>query len=150
MTQTFVFIRHAHRDTSERELDNGIDEKGRVQVEELIKKYKLNELPKADEFWSSPKLRCQETLEPLAKIEKAKLKIVEELDEQTNKESSKEFRKRIFNFLQKLKKAEKVIYLCSHGDWLPEALQELTGMWVDVKKAQAIVCIYDEKGWHLR
>lgn len=150
MSQIFVFVRHAHRDTSERFLDNGIDDKGKAQVAEVLEKYKSEGLPRSKEFWSSPKLRCQETIEPLAKFEKVKVKIVSDLDEQTDKETSKDFKKRIYKFLDNLKKEKKTIYLCSHGDWLPEALQELTGMWIDVKKAQTIICENSGSGWVVR
>lgn len=150
MELSIVFIRHAHRDTATRSEDNGIDEKGRSQVEELLKAFQLRKLPASQEFWSSPKKRCLETLEPLAQLNGAKIKIMNELDEQTNQESGKDFRERVSNFVHSLKEKSGVIYLCSHGDWLPEAIQDLSGLWVDMKKGQSVICEKTKTGWRLQ
>jgi broad specificity phosphatase PhoE len=67
-TELIVFLRHAHRDKPIPDKDNGLSDKGRKQVEDLLKDFKKGKIPKARIFWSSPKIRCQETLEPLSEV----------------------------------------------------------------------------------
>ncbi len=148
---SIVFVRHAHRNTSDRDADNGIDEKGEIQIRELAKSYENGKLPLGEIFWTSPKKRCVETLQPLAKLQKIPLEIKAELDEQSSSEGSREFHNRINRFLEEILAEATVstIYLCSHGDVLPMLVDSLTGHWVDVKKGRATVCIKKGKSWNL-
>ncbi len=150
MNLTLIFVRHAHRDTGERSIDNGIDEKGLKQVTDLLDDFAKGTLPKSNDFRSSPKKRCIETLTPLAALNGAKVTIEDALDEQSPTESTQEFRQRIFNFLKKLSSQLGVIYLCSHGDWLPEAIQDLTGNWADIKKGGYVICEKSNGKWKSR
>jgi broad specificity phosphatase PhoE len=149
-----VFVRHAHRDTTEREVDNGISPKGNKQVEELKLKYEKKIIPEATLFLTSPKKRCIETLQPLTMVSKVKLQIEDSLDEQSTGESSSEFFKRVSLFLEKLmvtitEKQMKCVYLCSHGDVIPEMIEILTGKSVDVDKGKAVV-LDSEIRWALK
>ncbi|MDZ4677502.1 MAG: phosphoglycerate mutase family protein [Oligoflexia bacterium] len=149
MVKTIVVLRHAHRDTTLRSTDNGLSPKGREQVQKLIQTYKKGELPKGVQFWSSPKIRCQETIEPLCQSHDIKLKIEPLLNEQTDTESSKEFNKRIDVLAQKVKSVDDTLYVCSHGDVIPELIQNLTGYSVDLRKAQAAVLLKKGDRWML-
>ncbi len=139
MQKTLILIRHAHRDNSKRELDNGLDEKGREQAK-LIKKFFTERFSKSDlegGLWlvSSPKLRCVETLLPIAKAVDQEVDRHPGLDEQIDRESLKVFETRIHSFLHEWSEAKVALtLLCSHGDWLPLAAERLLGFQQSFKK----------------
>ncbi len=127
-----VLVRHAHRDTSRgRERDNGLSAKGLRQAEAFAA-WAVEALPlDKTTFVSSPKTRCVETLEPLARP----IRRWPSLSEQRAKESDAAFRKRVAIALQgALRKRAKAVVLCSHGDWLPVAAEVLTGRPLDWRK----------------
>jgi broad specificity phosphatase PhoE len=132
MQKSLILIRHAHRDNSRREIDNGLDEKGREQAK-CIRRFFTERFSKEDlagGLWllSSPKIRCVETLQPLAKILDRSVDIHPELDEQSGKESAKAFSDRVAGFLKEWKESRiPLTVACSHGDWLPLATQQLMG-----------------------
>ena len=130
-----VLVRHAHRDTTVKQADNGLSDKGQKQAlrinEELAAKFAGEKAC----FLSSPKRRCIETLEPLAEEFGKKVKVDPLLDEEGPDETSSEFIARIKSFLDWWKnKAPKLTIACSHGDWLPEATGLLTGKEADFAK----------------
>lgn len=139
--KTLILIRHAHRDTSDRDQDNGLSEKGHEQAKEIGKHYV--------QFWvekkrldaemplilSSAKTRCVQTLEPLAEKLGVKIIIHDGLMEQTLKETEAQFLKRIAHFIEEWKtQLPPLTIICSHGDWLPTAIDLMTGQFVDTKK----------------
>jgi broad specificity phosphatase PhoE len=139
MSKTLVMIRHAHRDTSRRELDNGLDDKGREQAK-AVKRFfsdRFGDFDQAKGLWlvSSPKLRCQETLLPIAKEVGRPVDVHPGLDEQSAKESSNAFANRIAGFFKEWAQADRdLTILCSHGDWLPLAAFRLLSLNLDLKK----------------
>lgn len=142
MKWRLIFIRHAHRDTSDRSQDNGISDKGREQVKGLEKFVRARR--KRDEdfvqdgvLWlSSPKQRCIETLAPLAdRLSGAKVEVDSRLDEMSGGESEEEFRHRIMEFIKDVGASENQwVFLSSHGDWLPLALEYVGGASLAMKK----------------
>jgi broad specificity phosphatase PhoE len=137
--KTLVLVRHAHRDNTRRELDNGLSEKGAEQAK-AIRKFGLSRFSREDLMagvWlvSSPKLRCVETLAPLAKGWERKIDIHPNLDEQSEKEKPAQFHERVKNFLHEWTEAKiPLTILCSHGDWLPLAISELLSIHIEPKK----------------
>lgn len=139
MQKTLVLIRHAHRDNSKRDLDNGLDEKGREQAKALKKFFseRFSEDDAGKGLWlvSSPKLRCQETLQPIAKALDRRVDAHPGLDEQSAKENLRAFEVRIQGFLREWMESKvPITLLCSHGDWLPMAVQQLLGLPMSFKK----------------
>lgn len=139
MSKTLVLVRHAHRDTTRRELNNGLSEKGKEQAKGLrrffAERFDANDFKRGLWFVSSPKLRCVETLNPMAKFLEKSVDIHPDLDEQTSKETGLQFEQRIRRFLQEWKQgAPEFTILCSHGDWLPLAVFQLLGLPQDFKK----------------
>jgi broad specificity phosphatase PhoE len=130
-----ILIRHAHRDTSDRESDNGLSEKGWEQAYELAKHFAKEFKDRKPRLLSSGKRRCVETLEPISKVTGVKVEIDPLLMEQEHEERSARFQARIERFLEIWKESkEELTVACSHGDWIPAALRELTGEEVDLKK----------------
>jgi broad specificity phosphatase PhoE len=147
-----VFIRHAHRDTAQREDDNGLSSKGLEQVDKLKKKYRENKLPKGLIFLTSPKKRCVETLGPVAELANGKLKTVESLDEQSSNENISDLQLRIENFISDISlliPASHALYICSHGDVIPLAIEILTGKVIDIEKGRAVILTLDGVRWSL-
>lgn len=139
MQKTLILIRHGHRDNSRRELDNGLTDKGREQAKG-IKRFFTERFSK-DEYGSglwilaSPKVRCIETLQPLAKAVDRPVDVHPSLDEQSGKEAGKAFEGRVQSFLKEWSESKtQITILCSHGDWLPVATKQLLGVFQDFKK----------------
>jgi len=106
MTRLFL-VRHAHRDTSNREDDNGLSDKGRDQAKTLVSLFQKKIDPKGGKksgskivLLSSPKKRCIETLTPFSKKMDVTITIDPNLDEQRSGESSGQFEKRVASFLK--------------------------------------------------
>lgn len=139
MKKTLILVRHAHRDTSERDLDNGLSDKGREQAKAIRKFFasRFGPAELANGLWlvSSPKKRCQQTLDPIAKLAGSTLDIHPDLNEQKPKESAQEFDLRVQKFLNEWSKNKAGIsVVCSHGDWLPIAIFQILGTSHEMKK----------------
>jgi broad specificity phosphatase PhoE len=137
---TWILIRHAHRDTSNREDDNGLRSKGEEQAKKLGKYFKKRFGSEMDGavFLTSPKKRCIQTLKPIGECLSRAPTIDERLSEQRSGESEGAFERRIAEFLNAFMKDEselgRFVIVCSHGDWLPHAVQRLCGAIVSPKK----------------
>lgn len=139
MAKTLILIRHAHRDNTRRELDNGLSDKGRDQARALRRFFSDRFQPEdfKNGLWlvSSPKLRCVETLQPMAKAAEAQVDLHPGLDEQAVRESGSAFQARVKSFLNEWQASNiPVTVLCSHGDWLPVAFSELLNLHLEPKK----------------
>jgi len=134
--KTLILIRHAHRNADDPSRDNGLSDKGQEQVKKLVK-FARNRLADAKPvFLCSPKKRCQETLGPVAKDLGFKFEIDERLTEHGVSENSALYQARIDEFLDFWKyECPEVTVICSHGDWIPVAIQKLTGAKVGIKKS---------------
>lgn len=118
-------IRHGNRDLTSSS-DNGLNSTGLALAKNLPSHLAPHgPFPVPSKLWSSPKKRAQETLTPLAKHLNQALKIDSALDERQNAETSVQFRTRVRNLLEQLEKQcsfADVVYLCTHADWLEEAM----------------------------
>lgn len=139
MNKTLVLVRHGHRDNTKRELDNGLTDKGKEQARN-IKRYFSSRFSEEDLktglwFVSSPKVRCVETLQPLAKAFDRPVDIHPGLDEQNAREAGAAMEARVQTFLAEWKKSGVgVTVLSSHGDWIPVAASRLLGLSFEPKK----------------
>jgi phosphohistidine phosphatase SixA len=123
-----VFIRHAHRDTEVHSRDNGLSEKGLKQVKQLVRFSEGRDLEGA-EFISSPKLRCIETLSPVAKALKTEISIDRRLGEGGSLDD-------LDQFVDWWKyEGPNLLVACSHGDVIPFLVQKITGGVISIKKA---------------
>lgn len=139
--KTLVLVRHAHRDTSLRQLDNGLSEKGRKQAHDLVGevKAKLGSGIRPV-IWTSAKMRCRETLEPLAQDLGIPIQEHPLLLEQAYHETETQFLNRITAFFEEWKaSSEPLIIACSHGDLLPILIEKITGTQKDLYKGEWII-----------
>lgn len=150
MVQKLILIRHAHRDKpslSEQNQNNGLSDKGRKQAKALAdywrKKLGGNQESGKILFLSSPKKRCVETLQGLADVESAKIKILDSLDESN---TQKELRLRVQAFENLWHSSDaSIIVACSHGDWIPAFTEKVLGESIDLDKAGWIEVIKEIK-----
>ena len=156
MNKTIVFIRHAHRDTEQRHIDNGLSEKGLKQAKRIAQFFdvrfdKMSFEPKELLLVSSPKLRCLQTLKPIEVIARTQIKVSEDLLEAQQGETFDDLTARVSGFL-KWWKAEgpALTLICSHGDWLPLAVHQLLGSVVYFKKGGWLELDWHEGQAHLR
>jgi len=118
-----LYIRHAHRDTSVQDSDNGLSDKGRLQGRALvdwIKKRHPDRMPVR--VVSSPKLRCLETAEFVAKWAGLQVEVDARLDEQNRGEKDRAFVSRIEDLYKAALLGAGTCWV-SHGDVLPMILQ---------------------------
>ena len=117
-----IIIRHATRS----KLNSELSPLGRRQAEEIRKfttKKGLTEL-KPLLLLSSPKIRCIQTLRPLADDLGVKVTVTEILDEQSRPESDGNFIRRIYRFYRWWRIQEVACcIICTHGDWIPHFFQ---------------------------
>lgn len=123
-----IFIRHAHRDTEIHTRDNGLSERGHEQVKLLVKHARNREIEDAL-FLSSPKVRCIETISPVAEDCRSKIKIDERIGEGCSAAAME-------SFVDWWKyEAPDLVVACSHGDVIPMLVQKLSGAAISIKKA---------------
>lgn len=114
-----LYVRHAHRDVENRRTDNHLSPKGRRQCEGLIAHLDRRHPDKIPlRVLSSPKKRCLETAEFIAKWAGVAVEADLRLDEQFENERDFDFLNRVQSFFYEF---EPTSGLCivSHGDVLP-------------------------------
>ncbi|MCM0606048.1 MAG: histidine phosphatase family protein [Xanthomonadaceae bacterium] len=142
--KTLILVRHAHRDTTLRALDNGLSEKGHLQAKELAEHLMKECEGKKPLLLTSAKTRCLETLKPLALAMGIEVKTDELLMEQLPHESEQDMSVRIDQFITSWEtEMPELVIVCSHGDWLPVAIDRMTGQFVDMGKGSCIVITHD-------
>ena len=145
--KTLILIRHAHRTMEMPSKDNGISDKGQLQVKKLVK-FAQHRLVGSSPLWlSSPKKRCIETISPILKemnlnvsagkpVGKTLVEIDPRLIEHGPTENAALFSARMDEFLDFWKyEGPEVTVICSHGDWIPFAIYRLTGVRTMLKKS---------------
>lgn len=130
MNKTLIIIRHAHRDKDQgHDVDNGLSEKGQAQALRLLKCFRHRYRSENYALASSPKRRCIETVLPLVGYDEGRVQKLACLDEGGS------LKPKIEQFLQWWnKQQESLIVICSHGDWIPEFIELVTGESVTLKK----------------
>lgn len=132
-TKTLIITRHAHRNKPKGgEADNGLSAKGRKQARALAKFYTRVFSRKKARIYSSPKIRCVETIEPIAKKIKVSLETLDSLNE-TPTESERLQKVRAFHSFW-LSSDAPLTLICSHGDWIPAYLKSVFGIEIDLDK----------------
>ncbi len=106
--------------------DGGLNQIGKELATSLPQQLQPDgKLPVPTHLIASPKKRAQETLQPLSKALEQPLLTEKALDERQHDETSTEFRVRVKKYLEVLPtqyKASDVVYLCTHADWLEDAM----------------------------
>lgn len=133
MVKTLIIIRHAHREKlSVGPSDNGLSPKGQKQAKSLTQYFDKKFGDVAAVFYSSPKKRCIETIEPIAKSVKATIKVLDSLDES---DTQKQLQSRVRQFEEFWMALDApLIVACSHGDWIPAFTQKIVGKSIDLDK----------------
>jgi len=156
MIKQLIFVRHAHRDTADRSLDNGLSPKGEKQAK-WLKRFVESRFERKEwqdlraQVLSSPKRRCIETVAPFAETLGSPAQKRSELDEQKTGESFAHFNDRIHEFLHwAVADGPPLLVVCSHGDWLPLAVFHLLGAAVEMKKGSWLEIEWDQGRGRLR
>jgi 8-oxo-dGTP diphosphatase len=152
-SKKLVIIRHAHRNKLKGgEADNGLSAKGKKQSRALQKLYSRIFGRKKAEIYSSPKERCIETVQPIAKKIKVSLETLDTLNEAVTDAELKE-KVRAFHSLWQESDAPLTV-ICSHGDWIPTYLKQVLGIELDLEKGGWIElevdCNSSDQKVHLR
>lgn len=103
--------------------DPDLTEAGHLQAQNLLQKVLKKELPQPTQLWTSPRVRAQSTLRPLAQHLKVPLQIQDSLVEQRADEDMTDFRQRVQRTLEQAAHLKnEVVFMCSHYDWVVEAM----------------------------
>lgn len=95
---------------------------GEKQAEKLLQLVQQEKLPFPQRICCSPQVRSRQTLQNLAKTLPLEMTELSDLDERRNSENYDQFRTRVKKLLEKIASTEKTTYLCTHLDWIEEAL----------------------------
>ena len=150
--KTLVLIRHGHRDTLGTAQDNGLSQKGRDQAIRILtftqKKFPANSLP---HLFSSPKKRCLETIDPLTHYFTRPVQVVPNLLEQSFDETVIDFKNRISQFFGVWEKStgDAPSILCSHSDWIQEALRSIVRAEIELQKGGWVELGWNPDGYQL-
>jgi broad specificity phosphatase PhoE len=148
MTKTLILIRHGDRDVNGLG-DDSLNSNGRKRAEELARKFNglFDTAHENHLFLTSAKMRCMQTLEPTAHVFGASVQADPLLMEQMRNESFSEFIDRVKIFTDQWKRSseQRITFACSHGDWLPIAVDQLLHLQVDFKKGGYLI-IEDRAG----
>lgn len=149
MKKILVLVRHAHRDVTHRHADNGLTDKGRTQAvafkDHFVDTWEASDKKTAWKIFTSPKVRCRETVEPLAEHLKIEAEVFQLLNEFSATETEKDFIRRIHDFYEWWKnQAPPHIVACSHGDWIPEFLSLVIDKNISLKKGAWLTLEYKD------
>jgi broad specificity phosphatase PhoE len=140
MIKQLILVRHAHRDTSDRNQDNGLSAKGLKQAK-WLRRFAADRFDKKEwkdlrgRVLSSPKRRCLESVAPISELFELPCETHNDLEEQKSGESFAQFNDRIHHFLDWwVKDGPSLVVACSHGDWLPLAIFHVLGTSIEMKK----------------
>lgn len=117
-----VLFRHAERESTGG-ANPTLTRRGIDQAEKILAAVKSQRLPNPQQLMVSPRLRTQQSLGPLSLELKLPLQILPELDERQNAESAFQFTQRVQNFLQRCAQTQATLFMCTHLDWVEEALR---------------------------
>lgn len=118
-------FRHADRENSSSP-NPPLSKKGHLQAAQLVEDIDLMLLPRPGKLLSSPKLRAQQTFQPIQDQLGVEIQIQGDLDERHSRESSEAFRRRVRRFLENLESQAGIIYFVTHLDWIEEALSMIS------------------------
>lgn len=116
-----LLFRHAEREN----IGQGnprLTARGQKQASLLANLINQGKLPKATRMMVSPRIRTHMTFEPAARELSLNLQERIELDERQSSEQASQFHSRVENFLNACAREPGVTYLCTHLDWIEEAL----------------------------
>jgi broad specificity phosphatase PhoE len=132
-SRKLIIVRHAHRNKLKGgEADNGLSAKGKKQAKALEKLYSRVFGRKKAILFSSPKVRCMETLQPITKKIKVSLETIDSLNEAP---TDAELKEKIRSFHSLWQKSDAPLtVICSHGDWIPLYLKQMLGVEIDLDK----------------
>lgn len=121
-----VLLRHAEKLNSYGN-DPELSPRGYQDAQKLL--LQVGQLiPRPNALWSSPKQRAQQTLEPIAQKLSLEIKTMPELNERQASETTTQFSARVQQIFQVLSSqafGTTTVWLCTHADWLAEAVTSI-------------------------
>lgn len=130
--------------------DPGLSRHGHIQAKALSEAILQKKLETPTELLVSPKLRAHETFIPTAEVTQVPLGILAEVDERSASETATKMLQRVHNFLDELplqRRESSVVYICSHMDWLEQALDYLGDSSFTFQSCEWILFEYQQDHW---
>ncbi len=132
--KTLIVTRHAHRDVIDRHADNGLNDRGQKQAIALTDFFLKTYPGQVDVVLSSPRVRCQETLSPLAERLGIPIHVTPMLDE--GGAQREDITSRVSQFMEWMNnESPDFTVICSHGDWIPLFFFKAIGYEIELKKS---------------
>lgn len=125
-----IVVRHGHRDKGGGgEADNGLSAQGRKHAERIRARFGKKFPGEKAALISSPKLRCRETLLPLAESLGVTIQNSAYLDE------GGDLPVKCQEFFEAFSRGrDSLVVICTHGDWIPEFLEQAVGSPIELDK----------------
>lgn len=120
-----ILMRHGARET----YGDKLSLEGLRQANALVDAVEKGQIPRPEQILSSPKVRTQSTVQPIATKASLKVRIDENLNERERTESGAEFDARVKAWLVQYTNKTSgpwPILACSHVDWL-----EAASLWIE-------------------
>lgn len=121
-----ILFRHAHKGLTPA-ADPELSAPGFKQAEKLVELVAAKKIPAPTKAWVSEKIRTRQTIDPVTRHFKATVETSDLLNLRAYSENAEQFRlriKKMLNMIDELaqKSADEIHYLCTHYDWIEEAL----------------------------
>ena len=121
-----ILFRHAHKGLTP-SADPELSAPGFKQAEKLVELVNSKKIPAPTKAWVSEKIRTRQTIEPVIRYYKAAVETSDLLNLRGYNENAEQFRlriKKMLNMIDELsqKNASEIHYLCTHYDWIEDAL----------------------------
>lgn len=146
MVKRLLLVRHAHRDTADRGLDNGLSRKGARQARRLLSYWRRAFAEERPLVLTSPKKRCVETVAGIGQAAGARLVMDKRLLDLAEREAGRARPRRLLDFLTWWKEQAPALTLaCSHGDWIETFLKLSVGTRGGLKKGGLAEIRWDGK-----
>lgn len=149
-------FRHAERENSG-QADPPLTAHGRKQATAIGRLVASGEWDRPDRIWISPRRRTLETFAPAAASAGVSVQVLPELDERQSAESGAQFTLRVRRLLIETAQTPGVTYLCTHLDWIEEAIiaipspEDLLATQHQIwSPAQHMIFDIEDGLWHLR
>jgi len=121
----FYLFRHADKERSI-SADPPLSLRGLKQAQKLRELVETGKIIRPMTLISSPKIRAQQTLQPLAQWMNVRLQTSPDYLERQHHESGLDFQTRVKTSISKIEKQNGIAFVVTHFDWIEEFLDSIS------------------------
>lgn len=147
MTQRLILFRHAWRLS----MSDSLRPEANEQISRRAEYFKALLENSSVHFMSSPKSRCKESIQPICRALGSDFELNSDLEERRPSEDFRSFVSRVHLSLAHCIESVKAdfLFLCSHSDWLYEAILYLSDLRISLSEACWCILKKEKNEWIL-